>query len=164
MASWTRTMKVAVVQMLVGKDKAANVRTAVSRIAEAARNGAGLVVLPVDNLPEPCSESRSVSIRHTAPSSSSSTASRLRAGRPAGCWPRQPNRTASTWWVGRSQRPRLTANCTIPARHTDLEAICWQSTERWDQPLGELLMTSTIRCICLTLTFRARSHSGRARL
>jgi len=40
-------LKLAVVQMLVGADKQANINRAVSRIREAAQNGANLVVLPV---------------------------------------------------------------------------------------------------------------------
>lgn len=40
-------MRIGIVQLLVGKDKAANLRRAVEKVNEAARNGAKLVVLPV---------------------------------------------------------------------------------------------------------------------
>lgn len=39
-------MRVAIVQMLVGKDKDLNVKSAVNKIGEAAKNGAELVILP----------------------------------------------------------------------------------------------------------------------
>lgn len=39
--------RLALIQMLVGSDKAANVEKAVAKVAEAAANGATMVVLPV---------------------------------------------------------------------------------------------------------------------
>ena len=44
----TEKMKVAVVQMLVGGDKAANLRHAVSKIGDAHEKGAKLIILPVN--------------------------------------------------------------------------------------------------------------------
>lgn len=40
-------MKVGVVQMLVGKDKTANINRATKLVTEASQNGAKLVILPV---------------------------------------------------------------------------------------------------------------------
>ena len=43
-------LKIALVQMAVGADKAANLRKAVQAVREASRNGANIVTLPVSSL------------------------------------------------------------------------------------------------------------------
>ncbi len=42
--------KIALIQLLVGADKASNVKKAVSKVVEAAKNGANVIVLPVSSL------------------------------------------------------------------------------------------------------------------